>query len=114
MKPINLHPTELIGVVVPERVANRIAELPPAKHDNARLVGTISSNLEFDFDCEPYINKKFNNRYFEYLGKDLMRVSSMLHSYPFLTPEESFLSLIKSHGIQIKDGEKLIILNEIK
>jgi len=73
---------------------------------NYKIVGTISKDGEFEFDCERYVEKA---KYSTTLWKDY-RVDE---TNGFDKKEHSFISLLQSKGIPVeKLNMKLLILEK--
>ena len=119
---------KLIGIVVPEDASEfqiihegtRVAYFLPSykRFDipfNCKIVGTIKNDGTFDFDCEEYVGKTYNGKYYQFLPPGMMRLASMDSSFPYETKEESFISLLNSKGILLEElnNEKLLILEKI-
>jgi hypothetical protein len=74
---------------------------------NYKIVGTISKDGEFEFDCERYVEKA---KYTSTLWKDY-RVDE---TNAFDKKEHSFISLLQSKGIPVEElNMKLLILEKL-
>jgi hypothetical protein len=71
---------------------------------NYKIVGSISKDGEFDFDCERYVEPINDKMYISYID----------YTKKCKTKEESFISLIKSKRIPVgkKLNMKLLILEK--
>lgn len=97
---------------------------------NYKIVGSISKDGVFDFDCEKYVfsfdfnvcNKMYHNylKTLEEYNEDLIIPKykecdfDRLRDFIYKTPQESFISLLQSKGIPVgkKLNMKLLILEK--
>lgn len=104
-------------IIVPiEAKASRLADVMCnyhfGKNSNCKLLGTVTST-EIDFDVSGIVEKRFIqicSDDFGIYGRDTFKNYQSAYDYP--SASDSFRSLIKSKGVEIKEKEKLIIIQK--
>lgn len=80
-------------------------------NDEFLIIGSVTSNKEFDFDCEKYI-KPFYKKDFIWHNYN---AKSLDDAWDCSTKEQSFISLLNSKGIFLEElkNQKILILEKL-